>query len=369
MSEILPYVNFTLVHICCSVDSHHFLLELQKNYPDKQFCGFFYNPNIHPYEEYQIRLSDVKRSCEQLGVPLYEGEYDIQSWFEGAKGLEEEPEKGERCGFCFDYRLERSAKMAQSLGCNAFTSTLLASPMKNQKELFRRGFEIAKQYHLDFLALDVRSGNGVELQNKRAKEAKLYRQNYCGCLFALKKQRQKSDKIPYELFSSLNLPKAERNLPKWRDKAFQSRNLLESQNKPYALVKRKVLCYRLLKGLLCDTKGQTIPSFILDYSYLKKPIKAKVECWQEGVGYADKEGIVFLVFETFKETIQKPTFKELLQEGLEEDLQINLRNQIYSKGFFVSPVIVVQEAFLGEFRLEICYQIQEEFLEDFIPKG
>jgi len=72
-----------LVHICCAVDSHYFLQKLQADYPDEKLTGFFYDPNIHPYSEYYLRLLDVKRSCKMLGIDLIEGEYD----FEHAKTL------------------------------------------------------------------------------------------------------------------------------------------------------------------------------------------------------------------------------------------------------------------------------------------
>lgn len=363
----LEHKNFTLVHICCSVDSHHFLLELQKTYPEKKFCGFFYNPNIHPFEEYQMRFNDVKRSCEKLGVPLYEGEYDIKEWFGGTKGLEDAPEKGERCSYCFDYRLERSAKKALEIGCKEFTTTLLASPMKLQHELFAQGKAMGDKYHLGFLPIDVRSGGGTQIQNKRAKEANLYRQNYCGCLYGLKAQREKSKKIPLELFSSLNHPRNESNLPQLRLKNFKTREILEKENQNYEIIKRKVMCYKMLKSLLCDGNKNVISSFVLDYSYLSKSlIKAKVDFWQDGIGYANKEGIVFLEFSKFQKAIQKDSFQSLLNEGLSTKIQMSLRNSIYGEGMFVSPIVLVESSFDGDFTLELEYKMQEEILEDFI---
>lgn len=369
MSKI-PYdfseKNTTLIHICCSVDSHHFLTQLIQKYPDKNFCGFFYNPNIHPFEEYTMRLVDVKRSCEMLGIPLICGEYHLQEWLEGSKGLEDAPEKGERCSFCFDFRLERSAEVAQEVHCVEFTTTLLASPMKSQAELFAQGEKIASKYNLAFLPMDVRSGGGTKIQNELAKDAKLYRQNYCGCLYALKAQREKSHKNPLELISSLSLPKDMRNLPSFRVKNFQTRTQLENANKPYQIIKRKVQKYHLLKGLLAQ-ENQTIPSFICSYSLLNKPTKAKIDFWNQGIGYANKEGVLLLEFSAFKNLLQKQTFLELLQEGLSEAIQFNLRQKLYANGFFTSPLIIIDTPLQGEFILEIEYIMQEEILEDFIP--
>lgn len=96
---------------------HTFFLEkLQKDYPDEKLTGFFYDPNIHPYSEYQLRLLDVRRSCKMLGIDLLEGEYDYENWLNAVRGLEKEPEKGARCEVCFDKRFSVSAKKALELG-------------------------------------------------------------------------------------------------------------------------------------------------------------------------------------------------------------------------------------------------------------
>ncbi|WP_299549407.1 epoxyqueuosine reductase QueH [uncultured Helicobacter sp.] len=369
MSKIsydFTHKNTTLVHICCSVDSHHFLTQLKEKYPHKNFCGFFYNPNIHPIEEYQLRLLDVKRSCAQLGIPLIEGEYHLKEWLEGSKGLEDAPEKGERCSYCFDFRLEKSAQIALDTHCVEFTSTLLASPMKLQNELFKQGEAIAIKHNLAFLPIDVRSNGGTQIQNQLAKEANLYRQNYCGCLYALKAQREKSNKTSLELFSTLNLPKQSRNLPSLRLQNFQARTQLEQTQKPYQIIKRKILQYRLLKGSL-SIKDSIIPSFICNYSMLNKPTKAKIEFWQDGIGYASKDGIVFLEFNTFKKFLGITNFNTLLQEGLSEEIQLALRYKLYPNGFFVSPIVIIEKAFNEDFTLEITQIMQEEILEDFIP--
>ncbi len=105
-----------LVHICCSVDSHFFMEKLQHEYPDEKLIGFFYDPNIHPYSEYQLRYLDVQRSCNKLGIELIEGDYDFENWMDAVRGLEKEPEKGARCEVCFDRRFEVSAYKALELG-------------------------------------------------------------------------------------------------------------------------------------------------------------------------------------------------------------------------------------------------------------
>ncbi|NPA82006.1 MAG: epoxyqueuosine reductase QueH, partial [Epsilonproteobacteria bacterium] len=128
-----------LVHICCSVDSHFFLQKLREKFPNEKLIGFFYDPNIHPYSEYKLRLLDVKRSCEILDIPLIEGEYDFESWLEAVRGYENEPEKGRRCEVCFDRRLEVTALKAKELNENKITTTLLTSPKKSKEQLKKAG--------------------------------------------------------------------------------------------------------------------------------------------------------------------------------------------------------------------------------------
>ena len=134
-----------LVHICCSIDSHYFLQKLQKDYPNEKLIGFFYNPNIHPYYEYKLRLIDVKRSCKILNIELIEGDYDFVNWMKKVKGFENEPEKGIRCSICFDRRFEITAKKAFDLAEKKFTSTLLMSPKKSIEQLKQSGEKLEKK--------------------------------------------------------------------------------------------------------------------------------------------------------------------------------------------------------------------------------
>lgn len=279
-----------LVHICCSVDSHYFLSELRKAYPQESFVGFFYNPNIHPKAEYDLRLSDVRRSCNMLKIPLIEGDYELESWLDSVKGQEHEPEKGARCSTCFDVRLEKSAQIAKELGERIFTTTLLSSPMKEQEILYQQGDIIAQGYGLDFVKINVRKNGGVQKQNELAKRDNLYRQNYCGCQFALSKQRAKQDRLSLEMISEIG----GRALPgsiEERQKSFALRNTLESNGKTYILAQRKQRVWRLLWGKISSSTPASdshnalldrvvVNSYILAHSESKKS-KANVITWRD----------------------------------------------------------------------------------------
>lgn len=267
-----------LVHICCSVDSHYFLSELKKAYPSENLIGFFYNPNIHPKSEHDLRLQDVRRSCEMLGVRLIEGRYDTDEWLNGVRGLEEAPEKGERCVKCFDIRLERSAEVASEIGEVRFTSTLLASPMKEQEVLYEQGDIIAKARKLDFVKINVRANGGVNKQNALAKKDNLYRQNYCGCKYALEKQRDKQGRYSLEMMSDIG----SRALPasvEERSEVFAKRDALEKEGKKYILTQRKKRIYRVLSHRL-SLNGMAIPNYVLAHSESKQ-IKMELPIWVE----------------------------------------------------------------------------------------
>ena len=141
-----------LVQICCSVDSAYFLTRLRQIYPNEKSVGFFYDPNIHPYGEFCLRLNDVKRNARKLGIQIIAGEYDIEAWFEITRGLENEPEKGARCLKCFEFRLEKTFKLAKNLGEKCVTTTLLMSPKKSFEQLNLVMSELSKKFEINFIS-------------------------------------------------------------------------------------------------------------------------------------------------------------------------------------------------------------------------
>ncbi|WP_238700246.1 epoxyqueuosine reductase QueH [Helicobacter jaachi] len=294
-----------LVHICCSVDSHHFLSELQKLYPDKEMIGYFYNPNIHPKSEYDLRLLDVERSCKMLGVRLIEGEYETNKWFAEVKGLEQEPEKGARCIKCFDSRLEKTAQIAHQMSIDIFTSTLLSSPLKEQQILFAEGDAIARHYGLDFLKIDVRSNGGTQRQSELANKDRLYKQTYCGCQFALSKQRETRKELPLELMSNIGKQIAPGSNEQ-RKAIFELRDKCEQESREYALYKQNKIIWRNLRSVCIDGE-EVISSYIITHSRSKDMIKTStityipqsikdIESKPQNIeiGYARRDDSVFI---------------------------------------------------------------------------
>ena len=118
-----------LLHSCCAPCAGEIMEAVAAS--DIQTTVYFYNPNIHPLEEYEIRKNENRRFCEKVGFECIDGDYDKDNWFERIKGLEDEPERGERCTKCFDMRFERSALFAYENNFKIFATTLGISRWKD----------------------------------------------------------------------------------------------------------------------------------------------------------------------------------------------------------------------------------------------
>ena len=153
-----------------------------------QVFVYFYNPNIYPQEEYQKRIQAQRTLCKHLDCELIEGEYQPEEFYATAKGLENEPEKGKRCDKCFELRLLKTAQLAKDLDIQEFTTSIVISPHKNFAKLTEIGKKIATENGLTYRAIDFKKQDGFLKTNKLSKELNLYRQNYCGCEFSIKKE-------------------------------------------------------------------------------------------------------------------------------------------------------------------------------------
>jgi len=148
---------------------------------------FFYNPNIHPEREYLLRKDDNVRFAEKHGVPFVDADYDKENWFSRVKGLEAEPEKGERCTQCFDMRFERSALYAYEHGFGVLATSLGISRLKDIDQINRSGRRAAQRYEgLTFWDYNWRKGGGSQRMVEISKREGFYQQEYCGCVFSLR---------------------------------------------------------------------------------------------------------------------------------------------------------------------------------------
>ncbi len=178
-----------LLHTCCAPCSGAMIEAMRK--AGLELTIFFYNPNIHPRREYEIRKEENIRYAEAHGIPFFDGDYDTDAWFERVKGLEHEPERGERCSRCFDLRFERSALFAHENGFRVFTSSLGFSRWKNLEQVNASGERAAARYPgLTYWTHNWRKGGGQQRGIEIAREEGFYRQNYCGCVYSLRDSRR-----------------------------------------------------------------------------------------------------------------------------------------------------------------------------------
>ncbi len=174
-----------LLHSCCAPCAGDIMGELARS--DIGFTVLFYNPNIHPKHEYELRKDENVRYAEALGVPFIDLDYDRDNWFARVQGLEWEPERGKRCTVCFDMRFERSALWAAENGFSVYTSTLGASRWKNMAQINDCGTRAAARHEgLTYWTHNWRKQGGADRMVEIAKEERFYQQEYCGCVYSLR---------------------------------------------------------------------------------------------------------------------------------------------------------------------------------------
>ena len=217
-----------LLQACCAPCSSYCLLALR----DVASLGvYYYNPNITLADEYEYRLSEIKRligiyndnpdrvlpeDCRQVDITKYlikdrnvenikdsddlvnitnsyvnnnhidiiDAPYESELFLERTKGYESCPERGERCSICFDLRLRKTAEEAKKLGYDFFATTLTLSPLKNADVINAIGEKIAEDVGIKYLPTDFKKKNGYKMSIELSKEFNLYRQNYCGCIYS-----------------------------------------------------------------------------------------------------------------------------------------------------------------------------------------
>ena len=174
-----------LLHSCCAPCEGEVLETLLES--GIKPTVFFYNPNIHPKREYELRKTEDKRFCDKLGVEHLDVDYDVRNWFERVKGLESEPERGLRCTACFDMRFERTALHAFENDFKIFSSSLGISRWKNIEQINESGQRSASRYeNLVYWTYNWRKSGGSHSTTEISKREKFYQQEYCGCGYSLR---------------------------------------------------------------------------------------------------------------------------------------------------------------------------------------
>ena len=174
-----------LLHSCCAPCSSY-VLEYLSNYFG--ITVFYYNPNIYPDEEYEMRVREQQRFIREFPakhpIDFIEGAYDKERFYEMARGLEQVPEGGQRCFQCYELRLREAGELAKARGFDYFTTTLSISPMKNAEKLNEIGLRLAEELGVSYLCSDFKKRNGYKRSTELSREYGMYRQDYCGCVYS-----------------------------------------------------------------------------------------------------------------------------------------------------------------------------------------
>lgn len=197
-----------LIHSCCAPCSTY-TLEFLTSYADVTI--YFANSNIHPKAEYQRRLLVQQQFVEDFNkqtgqqVGFIAADYKPNEFVAVVRRsqLQDEPEAGKRCSACFQMRLDLVAEAAVALGFDYFGSALTISPMKDAQLINAIGLDIQKIYDVAYLPSDFKKRGGYQRSIQMCKEYDIYRQCYCGCVFAANQQGIDLKKVKEEAEASL----------------------------------------------------------------------------------------------------------------------------------------------------------------------
>lgn len=183
-----------LLQVCCAPCSSY-VLEYISSYFD--ITLLFYNPNISPEAEFNVRLAELDKFIKLMkyDIKIITPPYDSNEFFSAVRGMEHLPEGGERCKVCYELRLRKTAEIAKENGFDYFTTTLSISPYKNSTWLNEIGLMLEAEHGIPYLCSDFKKKNGYKRSIELSKEYGLYRQDYCGCIYSkLEAESKKANK-------------------------------------------------------------------------------------------------------------------------------------------------------------------------------
>lgn len=177
-----------LLHACCGPCSSYVIEYLSKYF---DITIYYYNPNTYPEKEYIRRLDELNKFIANFNnnVKVIEEEYNPKEFYNSVKGLEHLGERSERCYNCYELRMNKAALYAKENNYDYFTTTLSISPYKNAEWINKIGKELEDKLGIKYLYSDFKKKNGYKRSLELSREYKLYRQNYCGCVYS-KQERE-----------------------------------------------------------------------------------------------------------------------------------------------------------------------------------
>ena len=177
-----------LLHACCAPCSSYCIEYLSKYF---NVTLFFYNPNISSDSEYEKRARELKRLIGEMEYPnkvsYIEAAYEPKEFYDTVIGYEDCAEGHERCFLCYELRLDKKARAAVSGNYDYFCTTLSISPLKNAEKINEIGYKLQEKYNISWLPSDFKKKEGFKRSIELSNEHNLYRQNYCGCVYSVRK--------------------------------------------------------------------------------------------------------------------------------------------------------------------------------------
>ncbi len=178
-----------LLHSCCAPCSGSVIEDMHK--AGLELTIYFYNPNIHPKKEYDIRKEENIRYAKKLAIPFIDADYDDKRWFEEMKGHEQDPERGERCSMCFEMRFIKTAEYGHQNNFKVMTSCLGISRWKDFDQITRAGQKAVQLYEgMTYWDYNWRKDDGSQRMIQIARNERFYQQQYCGCAYSLRDTNQ-----------------------------------------------------------------------------------------------------------------------------------------------------------------------------------
>ncbi|MBT3548422.1 MAG: epoxyqueuosine reductase QueH [Gammaproteobacteria bacterium] len=177
--------NNLLLHSCCAPCSGDIMKRLIDS--NINYTVYFYNPNIHPHQEYLLRKEENMSFSIKNNIPFIDADYNPRTWFDLTKGMGQEPERGKRCSVCFDMRFFKTAEYASTNGFDIISSTLGISRWKDMSQINLSGINAASKFKdLEYWTFNWRKENGSQRMIEVSKDEKFYMQEYCGCVYSLR---------------------------------------------------------------------------------------------------------------------------------------------------------------------------------------
>lgn len=171
-----------LLHCCCAPCSGGIITSLLNSQINPTIL--FYNPNIHPQEEYEKRKKTLIPFLKKNNLTFIDSDYNPNYWSNLTEGMESEPQQGKRCFICFKMRLEYSANLAKERGFKIFTSSFGISRWKNIDQVNQAGREAAEKYGVIYWDYNWRKQGGQDLMREITRKENFYQQTWCGCQYS-----------------------------------------------------------------------------------------------------------------------------------------------------------------------------------------